>query len=182
VFLGETFWATVNCFQALAPGGSLYVIIGDQRSKGVYRSFQAHIIAMEVAPLQKLLIKEQFNCSSDRKPIPSYFPMDYVPIRHEYIIGFKKKGKLFACGERVAPLLDVPQKDKAFFGTWRDVVDVAVLNHGNRATTQQVFEFIQTHVSIERTFLRAKIRQTLNTYFRKLRTGHYCNPDVPITP
>lgn len=182
IFIAEMFWLIKNSLNALAPGGSLYIVVGDQRTAGIYRAFEAYIVAMEAAPLKKILIKEQHNCSSDRKPIPSYFPKDYIPIRHEYILGFKKAGKMFALGTRVFPHLNLPKKKKDFFGTWRDVVDIALLDHGNRATTQQIFDFVSAYVDIERRFVREKIRQTLHTHFRKLQTGYYCNPNVSITP
>lgn len=182
IFISEIFWMIKNCLHALAPGGSLYIIVGDQRNTGNYRAFEAYIVAMEAAPLKKILIKEQHNCSSDYKPIPAYFPKDYIPIRHEYILGFKKAGKMFSCGTRIFPHMNLPQKEKSFFGTWRDVVNVALLDRGNRATTQQIYDFVSAHVAIHRSFLREKIRQTLNAHFRKLRTGYYCDPNVPITP
>lgn len=89
----ETFLARLeqclrHCVEALLPAGRLAVLVGDVRRQGRYFPLVRDVANMEAAlgQLRSIIIKQQHNCSSDRKKYPR---LEDVPIRHEYCLVFK---------------------------------------------------------------------------------------------
>lgn len=78
-----------HCFDALAPGGRLAVLVGDVRRQGRYYPLIRDVLNLEgqLGTLRSVIIKAQHNCASDRR---TYSAMEDVPIKHEYCIVFKK--------------------------------------------------------------------------------------------
>lgn len=78
-----------HCFDALAPGGRLAVLVGDVRRQRRYYPLIRDVLNLEgqLGTLRSVIIKAQHNCASDRR---TYSAMEDVPIKHEYCIVFKK--------------------------------------------------------------------------------------------
>ncbi len=76
-----------RCYDALLPGGRLAVLIGDVRRQGRYTPIIRDILNFPHGEIRSVIIKVQHNCTSDRK---AYGRMEDLPIRHEYIVVFKK--------------------------------------------------------------------------------------------
>jgi hypothetical protein len=76
-----------RCYEALAVGGRLGVLIGDVRGRGRYTPIVKDVLNFPYGEIRSVIIKVQHNCSSDRK---RYGKMEDVPIRHEYCVVFKK--------------------------------------------------------------------------------------------
>ncbi len=76
-----------RCYDALAPGGRLAVLIGDVRRNGRYTAIIKDVLSFPHGELRSIIIKVQHHCTSDRK---AYGKMEDVPIKHEYCCVFKK--------------------------------------------------------------------------------------------
>lgn len=86
-FMDKLILAMKNQRNATKPGGYYGILIGDVRKNGQYFSYQADLIAR--CPKQELravLIKEQFNITSNQKAYPLSLPR----IMHEYLILWQK--------------------------------------------------------------------------------------------
>ena len=86
-FMDKLILAMKNQRNATKPGGYYGTLIGDVRKNGQYSSYQADLIAR--CPKQELravLIKEQFNITSNQKTYPLSLPR----IMHEYLILWQK--------------------------------------------------------------------------------------------
>ena len=76
-----------RCYEALAPGGRLAVLIGDVRRSGSYRAIIKDVLNFPHGEIRSVIIKVQHNCMSDRK---AYGRLEDPPIKHEYCVVFKK--------------------------------------------------------------------------------------------
>ena len=86
-FMDKLIVAMKNQRHATKPGGYYGTLIGDIRKDGQYFSLQAELITRcPKRELRAILIKQQFNTTSDRKAYPLPLPR----IMHEYVILWQK--------------------------------------------------------------------------------------------
>ncbi len=86
-FMDKLIVAMKNQRHATRPGGYYGTIIGDMRRDGRYSSYQAELLTRcPKRELRAVLIKQQFNTTSDRKTYPLPLPR----IMHEYVILWQK--------------------------------------------------------------------------------------------
>ena len=86
-FMDKLIVAMKNQRHATKPGGYYGTLIGDIRKDGQYFSLQAELITRcPKRELRAILIKQQFNTTSDRKAYPLPLPR----IMHEYLILWQK--------------------------------------------------------------------------------------------
>ena len=76
-----------RCYDALAPGGRLAVLIGDVRRKGRYTAIIKDVLNFPYGEIRSVIIKVQHNCTSNRK---QYGKLEDPPIKHEYCVVFRK--------------------------------------------------------------------------------------------
>lgn len=147
----------LNQREATRDGGHYGTIIGDLRSKGRYRSYQAQAIAsMPADELAAVLIKAQHNTQSASK---SYGRMSYPFIEHEYILLWKKReATLFTVLKTIAG-----QHQASLTGTWKNIVKEALIEHKGKASLPQIYETIGRSPRVnENANWAAKVRQVLN--------------------
>ena len=86
-FLDKLIVVMKNQRHATKPGGYYGTLIGDVRRNGRYSSYQAELLTRcPKRELRAVLIKQQFNTTSDRKSYPLSLPR----IMHEYVILWQK--------------------------------------------------------------------------------------------
>jgi len=88
-FIQRVWFALKNMYSALSDDGTIAVVIGDVRKRGVYYAIFSDIIKMNIGILRSVIIKKQHNCrsSSTRYQRGKYL----VPIGHEYVLLFSKQ-------------------------------------------------------------------------------------------
>lgn len=159
--------ALLNFHEAVLPGGYLTVLIGDIRQKGTYHSPQADIIKMGLGALRNVIIKAQHNCVSGR----TIYSGNFIPITHEYLLVFQKER-----GLTIADLALRASRNQArtFYGTWRNVLTVALRELGGRAHLRDLYRWCGDMVTApENRNIEAKIRQTLQRHFARVGDGVY---------
>jgi hypothetical protein len=163
-FVDKLQLALINIYDALNRDGHYAVLIGDHRKNGEFRSYQADVIAMGIGSLQNVVIKAQHNCVSDRRSYTGRF----IPIRHEYLLVFRKDTGLFAIGPAASERLS-----KAFYGTWRNLVEFALRKLGGKASLSALYEFVGVPDGHSNQHVQAKVRQVLQRHFSRVERGVY---------
>jgi hypothetical protein len=87
VFRGLLMVCLKRCYDALAPGGRLAILIGDVRRAGQYTAIVRDVLNFPHGEIRSIIIKVQHNCVSDRR---TYGRLEDPPIKHEYCVVFKK--------------------------------------------------------------------------------------------
>lgn len=154
-----------NQRRATAAGGVYASLIGDIRKGGCFHSFQADFISMMPASeLISVVIKEQYNCTSDSKVYNGRF----IPISHEYLLIWRKSGQDVFCVS-----LDVLNSSRVRIKrTWRTIVRSALIKLGGRAVLADIYKTIDPGKQSETNRnINAKIRQVLQVYSDFKRVG-----------
>jgi hypothetical protein len=82
--------STEKLFQTIKPGGIIAILIGDKRKNGQYYPLLRTLLTNQnIGQLKAVIIKLQYNCSSDNRTYSSNNPF-LIPIKHEYCIVFQK--------------------------------------------------------------------------------------------
>jgi len=163
-FIDKLQLALINIYDALERDGHYAVLIGDHRKKGEFRSYQSDVIQMGIGSLRNVVIKTQHNCVSDRRQYAGSF----IPIRHEYLLIFRKDNGLFAIGP-----LATQRLSKAFYGTWRNLVEFTLRKLGGKASLSELYRFVGTPEGHENSHVQAKIRQVVQKHFVRVERGVY---------
>lgn len=176
-FLEKSQVALLNQRDATRPGGHYATLIGDQRKKGKYYSFQADFIKrMPADELAGVIIKQQHNCVSDRQ---SYAKVAHgLPlITHEYMIVWRKP-----CSSTflVSALSQIARSAQAQLqSTWRAVVRQALIGLGGEADLKELYQRIggiaQDKIQRNPNCWMEKVRQTLQLgeCFVNVRRGRW---------
>jgi len=170
-FLEKAHLALLNQRDATAPGKYYATLIGDHRSKGEYRSYQAEFIArMPSSELRSVIVKAQHNCVSDTRSYKPGFAGGLPRISHEYLLVWQRPSKTGV----LLTLRGLASQNRArAISTWRSIVRMALIALGGRAKLASIYEYVSSSAP-ER--LKAnpnwqpKIRQTLqlgNAFVRK---------------
>lgn len=168
-FLTKMKLAMQNIYESVAPRGHYSILIGDIRKNGVYTSIQADLLQLAPGLLDGIIIKQQFNCLSERK---TYTNQNFVPIGHEYLLNFRKDLTVFGM---IDTTLNVSRKLQMLSNAnWKAVVQSAVSILGGKAKLAEIYEVIEK-TSPEKTALRpnwqARVRATLQSFFTPVERG-----------
>jgi hypothetical protein len=170
----EDYWrmmsrALLNIFEALKRGGRYSVKIGDVRRGGEYHPLQAQLIALAPGKLESVIIKQLHNCRSDKTP----YANSLIFIEHEYVCTFRRDGSFFGAFDAV---MATSQRLRMFSNcTWRAIVEYAFEHFGNRATLEQLYQFIEerAYTRIKSAHWKEKIRQTVQKCAVRVERGVY---------
>jgi hypothetical protein len=165
-FLEKLQLAMLNMRDAVRPGGYFGIVIGDQRKKGKYVSYQAECIArMPRNELKAVLIKAQHNVQSNAK---NYGQIGLPRIMHEYILLWQRPESqclqsLFAALSGIAH-----ESQRRLRGTWKSIVQQVLVTLGGRANTQDILAAVLATADEQKLAannnLQDKIRQTLGMH------------------
>jgi len=161
-FLEKSIVCLMNQREAVKPGGYYATLIGDQRKRGEYRSFQAEYIARMPDELASVVIKAQHNVMSDSRTYGGQFAKQGLPrIMHEYLIIWQKPETtsiLVSLGEMARKAY------RRLWSTWKAVVRHALIQLGGQASLKDIYALVE-NVAADRVrenqHWQAKIRQTL---------------------
>lgn len=157
----------LNQREAARKGGLYSTLIGDLRSKGRFRSFQADYIQMMPRDeLVSVVIKAQHNCVSDRHVYHGRF----IPIQHEYLIIWEKKAaRLFQLAFEKAVELK-RQGDM----NWRSLLRIILARLGGQAGLREIYCEVEREAPEyvrSRPNWMAKVRQQLQYHFDPVSRG-----------
>lgn len=159
----------INIYEGVKRGGHYAVQIGDLRNAGTYYPMQAHLVAIAPGKLENIIIKRQHNCTSDRRSYNSQI----IRIEHEYLITFKRDGVVIGAFDAT---LATSERLRMFSNcTWRAIVEYAFEHFGNRASLNELYQFIEerAHTRIKSIHWKEKIRQTVQSVAVRLERGVY---------
>ena len=168
-FLAKMRLAMQNIYDATARKGNYSVLIGDIRKNGVYTSIQADLIQLAPGELDGIVIKAQHNCVSDRR---DYGNSKFIPIRHEYLINFRKSRTVFgivdtslAVSKRLENLADA---------NWKAVVEYALNRLDGKAELSEIYSVIAQDAPeriAPRPNWQARVRAVLQKHFHNAERG-----------
>ncbi|MEP0805848.1 MAG: hypothetical protein HRF47_10175 [Chloroflexota bacterium] len=139
--------AHYHAYQAVRPGGHLVVLVGDVKRKGALYPLQRDY-RWYGEPVQ-MLIKLQHNVWSNGR---MYDGMSDPRIMHEYVIVTRKPRQFTSAWMvtvRRSERLSVDQREVAG-QTWQGIVWTALVECGNRASLQEIYDHIKDHVRVRR--------------------------------
>lgn len=154
--------ALLNQRESVRPGGYYATLIGDQRKRGQYHSFQAEFIARMPEELASVVVKAQHNVMSNSRSYGGSFAKKGLPrIMHEYLLIWQKPESVSV----LVTLGDMAKKAyQRLWGTWKAVVRHALIQLGGKASLKEIYAFVencaQDRISANANW-QAKIRQTL---------------------
>jgi len=166
-FVEKLQMALVNIYDSLKVGGHYAVLIGDQRKAGVYRSYQADVIGMGIGKLRNVVIKSQNNTWSGGKRYANRL----LKVEHEYLLLFGKDAKL--TGLATIGLSQSTRLSRAFYGTWRNIVEFALRKLGGVASLRELYDAIGIPDGFKNNHIEAKIRQVVQQHFQRVERGVY---------
>ena len=166
-FLERSRVMLLNQREAVREGGHYVTLIGDLRSKGVFRSFQSDFInMMPTAELASVVIKMQHNCISNNRK----YTGNFVPIVHEYMLIWKRSTRTLV-QVAIEGLMGLKRQAAS---TWRTLVQVALMKLGGKATLSDIYEIVKQQAGakiLNNANWMAKIRQTLQYHFTSVQRG-----------
>lgn len=167
-FLAKSQVMLLNQRDATIEGGVYATLIGDQKVKGVCRSYQADFIKMmPKSELLNVVIKMQHNTMSEHT---NYSNRNFIPISHEYLILWKKKAQsLFQIGFEIACDL---QKQVAT--TWRSIIRIVMMKFNNGISLDKIYEEVEKVAGAliaNNQNYKAKIRQILQKHHTNVSRG-----------
>lgn len=168
-FLTKMRTSMQNIYDAVRPGKNFSVLIGDLRKNGQYTAIQADLLQIAPGSLDGILIKQQFNCVSDRK---TYAHAKFIPIMHEYILNFRKELTVFGI---LDTSLNISKKLQMLANAnWKATVNYALNELGGKAPLQEIYQVIEKS-SPEKISTRpnwqARVRRTLQLFFSSTERG-----------
>lgn len=148
-------YCTMKQYAALETGGRLAILMGDIKKKGHLYSQLLDII--KPGTVENIVIKEQFNCTSDRRT----YGGNFIPICHEYLLILRKDMPLMVQYTlSTAGKTDLRDMDCS---TWKSVVIETMQHIGKTAALQEIYELIEGHRKTRQNpNWKAKVRQILN--------------------
>lgn len=167
-FLAKSQVMLLNQREATASNGIYATLIGDQKVKGVCRSFQADFIKMmPKSELLNVVIKMQHNTMSAKT---DYSNRNFIPISHEYLLLWRKKAKsLYQVGFEIAS-----EAQKQVSTTWRSMIRMVMMRFNNGVTLNTIYEEVEkvaSNLIANNPNYKAKIRQTLQKHHTNVSRG-----------
>ena len=171
-FIEKSHVMLLNQREATREGGIYCSLIGDLRSKGVFRSFQSDFInMMPTNELISVVIKTQHNCVSDTRT----YSGNFIPILHEYLLVWKRSCRTLVqvC---IDGLTEIKQRTAA---TWRNIVRMSLMKLGGTASLKDIYDMVAKEagekIAANANWM-AKIRQTLQYHFESVSKGVWSCP------
>lgn len=173
-FLEKSRIMLLNQREATRQGGQYVTLIGDLRSKGRFRSFQADYISMMPRDeLVGVVIKTQHNCVSDSRSYGGRF----IPILHEYLLVWEKKAaSLFQI--TIDKAVELKQRTA---GTWKGLIRTILMRLGGQASLSDIYREVEKEAGelvATRPNWMAKVRQQLQFYFQPVQRGVWALPQA----
>jgi len=167
-FLAKSQVMLLNQRQATKQGGVYATLIGDRRSRGEFRSYQADFInMMPTNELKSVVIKLQHNCMSDSR---QYSNMKHPPILHEYLLIWEKSKATIVqvMWDKAAEMLAASKM------TWRALIRMAIMSLGGKAQLSFIYDEV-AKVAPEKMksnpTWQATVRRTLQQHFENVERG-----------
>jgi hypothetical protein len=171
-FLEKSRIMLLNQREATRSCGIYATLIGDYRTNGVFRSFQADFINMMPRhELNSVVIKAQQNC---RTLVPAGMS-SFVPLVHEYLLIWKRSAQSFVD----LALNKLAGLKNEIAGTWRAIIRTALLQLGGQASLNEIYQLVEKSASEKvrhNPHWMAKIRQTLQFHFEPVSRGVWALP------
>jgi hypothetical protein len=167
-FLAKSQVMLLNQREATASNGIYTTLIGDQKVKGICKSYQADFIKMlPKSELLNVVIKMQHNTMSANT---NYSNRNFIPISHEYLILWKKKAQsIYQIGYEIASDLQ-----RAVATTWRGIIRVVMMQFNGAITLSKIYEEVEkvagTLIAHNQNY-KAKIRQILQKHHTNVSRG-----------
>lgn len=167
-FLAKSQTMLMNQREATANNGVYATLIGDQKVKGVCRSFQADFFRMmPKSELLNVVIKMQHNTMSENT---NYSNRNFIPITHEYLILWKKKAQSFyQIGFEVAS-----DAQKIIASTWRSVIRMVMMKFNGAVTLDRIYaevEKVAGSLLDNNKHHKEKVRRILGKYHTHVSRG-----------
>lgn len=166
-FIEASFLALMNQREGARKNGIYTTLIGDYRKHGQFYSFQSDFIKfMPKDELLSVVIKAQHNCVSDQ----TNYRGKFIPIQHEYLLIWKKKGKSFydVCYQKAQEL------KSGLKTTWKTLIRMVMMEFDGAIPLdliyKRVLEVAPEKVQQNANY-KAKIRQTLQLYCTHIEKG-----------
>lgn len=148
-------YCTMKQYAALETGGRLAILMGDIKKKGKLYSQLLDII--KPGTVENIVIKEQFNCTSDRRT----YSGNFIPICHEYLLILRKDIPLMV--QYTLPVTGKTDLRDMDCSTWKCVVIETMQHIGSAAELQEIYDLIDGHRKTRQNpNWKAKVRQILN--------------------
>ena len=171
-FLQKCHLMLLNQREATRSGGNYATLIGDLRSKGRFRSFQADMIS--IMPRDELVgvaIKAQHNCQSDNRTYQGRF----IPILHEYLLVWERKAAtlfLIAFNKAI-------ETKKRSEHVWRNLLRVIIMRLDGKASLSDIYREVEKEAGdliAVRPHWMEKVRQQLQFHFEHVSRGVWALP------
>lgn len=170
-FIDKTILAVLNIYRALRSGGYYGILMGNMRKKGKFWPLASMLELACPGELKEEIIKIQHNVTSMRGGFTS--SANFVPVKHEKLLIFKKGGEIFALDffvkkgeERIATSAS----------SWRVLVAHTIRSNGGISSLQELYDAIEGSAKAKANLhWREKIRQTVQIYpeFQRVSVGQY---------
>lgn len=157
-----------NIYDSLSANGAYSILIGDFKKNGEYISIQSDLLQLAPGKLDGVLIKQQFNCVSDRKAYGGKF----IRIAHEYLINLRRDRVVFGM---IDTSLAVSRKlEMLSRANWNAVIQSALKKLGGTASLPEIYEAIERDAPqtvAPRPNWKARVRANLQSYFKNIERG-----------
>ncbi|PFZ33873.1 hypothetical protein COL77_30615 [Bacillus wiedmannii] len=154
-------------YNSLTNGGRHAFLVGDVRKKGKYYSIIKDMTWF--GELESHIIKQQFNCLSDKK---TYKSQNFIPIIHEHLLIFKKNNIWQVAIKYTKDFIkDLRELTNV---TWRDLLQATLENLGGTSDLQTIYQTLEgAKKASNNKYWKEKIRQTLqiNPNFQSIDKG-----------
>lgn len=166
-FLEKSQMMLLNQREATEKGGHYMALIGDQKRNGFCRSYQADFISMmPKSELVNVVIKEQFNCSSDKVN----YALKFIPIVHEYLLIWRKTSASLwnICFDTIG------KAKRIIVSTWRNAIRISLSKLNGKASLQDIYrevEIVATELISNNHNWKAKVRQILQKHYMNIERG-----------
>lgn len=166
-FLEKSQVMLLNQREACQEGGIYATLIGDQRKKGEFYSYQADFIKMmPKSELKGVVIKMQHNVLSNGK---MYRNFKHPSIQHEYLIIWERSHR------SIYQIIwdKAVEFKKAIASTWRSLLRIIMmeLREANLKEIYRRVEKVGSHLIANNQHWKAKIRQQLQKYHVQVERG-----------
>lgn len=150
-------YCTMKQYAALETGGRLAILMGDIKKKG--RLYSQLLEIVKPGTIENIVIKEQFNCWSDRNSYNGKF----IPICHEYLLILRKDSPL------IVPYQITLQKETDIrdmnSSTWKQILLEVMECKQKAMTLNEIYQEVEPYKRTKKNaFWKEKIRQTLQIH------------------
>lgn len=159
----------IKQYASLKTGGRMAILMGDIKKKGIL--YSPILDMVKPGEIENIVIKEQFNCWSDRQSYSGKF----IPIIHEYLLILRRDNPYIEKLKiTVNKSFDVRDSKIA---TWKQIIVSVFEAEKTSLTYNDIYYIVKGHKKAKRNnHVREKIRQILTQdekTFLRLSEGRY---------